>query len=103
MTHFYGNQDMEAARAGDAWAITRLGNKTTFSAEEIKLWHTLQPRCKRYGCNVGDYDDPAPDFWATDDANARRWCVESYTDGAECEIWEIITRYRTIEAAGVAS
>lgn len=105
MTLFYGEKDMEAAGAGDPWAVTRLGNKTTYSAAEIKLWHELQPTCKRYGCSAGDYDDPAPDFWAVNDDMARRWVAEMYTDGAECDIWEIITRYRDVPkaAAGVNS
>lgn len=91
MTHFYGSADMDAVRAGDPWAITRLGNKQTYSLDEIRLLSSVRDRLYTYWCDAGE----GCEFLAADDGAAIQWVSETFTGSPSDYLIERITRTET--------
>ena len=91
MTHFHGPADMDAVRAGDPWAITRLGNKQTYSLDEVRLLNSVRDRLYTYWCDAGE----GCEFLAADDGVAIQWVDETFTGSPSDYLIERVTRTET--------
>lgn len=73
------------------WAITRLGNKGTYSVDEMRLLNSVRDRLYTYWCDAGE----GCEFLAADDCAAIQWIDETFTGSPSDYVIERVTRTET--------